>query len=142
MRCIGGGIALPLQSSPLVAAVVELGSLGGMTRSAKIHALSPLAAFFLVLAGTTCAKRDVQPVTWNVFYHYGWPYPWLHLRVEHTDTRAFYEMSEPVPHRRITHLDRIDWRALGAGVPISAVIAALLWLPFFAWRRKKGTCTP
>jgi hypothetical protein len=110
-----------------------------MTRSATIQTLSLLAAFFLILAGTTYAKRDVQPLTWNVFYHYGWPYPWLHLRVEHTDTRAFYEMREPVPHRRITHLERIDWRALGAAATISAVFATLLWLPFFAWRRKKET---
>ena len=79
-----------------------------MRRSAKIHTLSFLAAFLLVLAGTTCAKRDVESVTWNVYYHYGWPYAWLHLRVEHTDTRAFYEMKEPVPQKRITHLAQID----------------------------------
>jgi hypothetical protein len=108
-----------------------------MTRSAKIHTSSLFAAFCLVLAGTTCAKRDVQPVIWNVNYHYGWPYRWLHLRVEHTDLRAFYEMRAAVTQRRITHLDSIDWRALRAAVTVSAVLAALLWLPFFAWRRKK-----
>jgi hypothetical protein len=109
-----------------------------MTRSVKVHTLTFLAAFVLVLAGTTFAKREVDPLTYNLFYRYGWPYAWLHLRVERTDLRAFYEKREPVPGRTITHLSRIDWRAFGAAALISAAIAAVLWLPFFAWRRKKG----
>lgn len=108
-----------------------------MPRAHKLHALSLLAVFILVLAGTTCAKRESDFVAYYAFYHYGWPYPWLHVRVEDTGLRAFYEMREPAPHRTIAQLHRIDWRAFGAAAPLSEVFAMLSWLPFFVVRREQ-----
>ena len=115
--------------------------LGGMARSIKVHTLVLAVLFAFIMGGTTCAKQSGwSAVAYTTSQSYGWPVHWLTLIVEDTALRAFYEMKpdpSPQDRKRIRHY-KVDWRAFSAAASLSALIAVIVWLPFFVWCRRKG----